>query len=91
MSVSAQAQRGSVPQRPGGTAHPADQRLVGRSIPGSDRIVGDPLRRSLRLVTIAWFYGAFCMAATSGAAQTRLAQFLVADDEALRDHGVVRV
>lgn len=78
MSVSAEAQRGQVPPR--AEARPSDTRLVGRSIPGTERIVGDPLRRSLRLVTIAWFYGAFWMAATTGAPLTRLAQYLGADD-----------
>lgn len=44
------------------------------------RIRGAALRHSLYLTTVAWFYGSFWSAATTGAVQTRLAQHLGADD-----------
>ena len=54
--------------------------LVGKAIPGTHRVVGDALRKSLRLTTVAWLYGAFWMASTSGLTQTRLASYLGAND-----------
>lgn len=47
------------------------------------RITGQVLRQSLYLTSLAWFFGAFWMGATSGVAPTRLAQYLGADDTVL--------
>lgn len=44
------------------------------------RISGEALRRSLYFTTLAWFFGAFWQASTSGGTLTELAKFLGAND-----------
>ncbi len=46
----------------------------------SARVMGDALRRSLYYTTLAWFFGAFWMAAVGGGTITELAKFLGAND-----------
>jgi MFS family permease len=56
------------------------KQLIGRAIPDTGRITGAALRKGLRLTTLAWVFGAFWMAAGTGLAQAKLAQYLGADD-----------
>jgi len=59
---------------------PAPHDLIGKAIANTGRVSGLDLRRSLHRTTVAWLFGAFWMAAVGGSTQTRLGEWLGADD-----------